>query len=261
MLIGPTSTTIEEFVLQEPSFLQHTTTSYRSIVWPLSSSSFPSLSLFDRPLDAILFLSRPSSDRLRQACEHLPPGGYCLYSTPNEEMDDVKNTIFMDFLLAGFLPAERMAFDMDEKNASTTTTLSLSQGVLYMARKPEEDLQHTTPVCPSSIWQVNMNEEENELVEEDSLLDLSAPLPTADVRDDCEMDKKQSRKPCKDCTCGRAEGIVEEAQATTAAVAASSSACGNCHKGDAFRCGGCPYLGQPAFTPGSVVQLDLQQDA
>jgi len=65
------------------------------------------------------------------------------------------------------------------------------------------------------------------------------------------------RKACDDCTCGRAEqetAVKKDAQAPT-------SSCGNCAKGDAFRCAGCPYLGKPAFKPGEEhLVLDLMDD-
>jgi hypothetical protein len=77
------------------------------------------------------------------------------------------------------------------------------------------------------------------------------------------------KRACKNCSCGRAE---EEAAAEAAGngngggnggeaqpEGAKSSACGNCYKGDAFRCAGCPFLGKPAFEPGQervLLKLD-----
>lgn len=44
-------------------------------------------------------------------------------------------------------------------------------------------------------------------------------------------------------------------------AAPMKSACGNCPKGDAFRCAGCPMLGKPAYREGeNNVMLDLSDD-
>jgi hypothetical protein len=48
------------------------------------------------------------------------------------------------------------------------------------------------------------------------------------------------------------EGTITEKQLETGAV---QSSCGKCYLGDAFRCGSCPYLGQPAFEAGDKVTL------
>jgi len=105
---------------------------------------------------------------------------------------------------------------------------------------------------------------DNGLIDEDDLLDFEstrlelAPPPTVDLaeRSKAAYDEGGGRKACDNCTCGRAE--LEELEASATAV---SSSCGNCSKGDAFRCAGCPYLGKPAFKDGEEhLVLDLTDD-
>jgi len=73
---------------------------------------------------------------------------------------------------------------------------------------------------------------------------------------------------CNDCSCGRKELEVElgaeEAkkrhEEITSGEAAKSN-CGNCNLGDAFRCGGCPYKGKPAFKEGEGgIKLSVVSD-
>ena len=95
------------------------------------------------------------------------------------------------------------------------------------------------------------------LVDEDALLEGAgiATQAASAVDDDCDVGRG-GRKACKNCTCGRAEReALPEAAAAAPAEASEmevESACGNCFRGDAFRCASCPYLGQPAFKKGEA---------
>ena len=115
---------------------------------------------------------------------------------------------------------------------------------------------------------LNLDDEDDDQIDEDDLLatvgddDMLAPPPTMDIEarakaagDDCG-----GRKACDNCTCGRAERESGEARGEEKKEAHKSS-CGNCAKGDAFRCAGCPYLGKPAFKEGEEhLVLELRDD-
>ena len=111
------------------------------------------------------------------------------------------------------------------------------------------------------------DDDDDDQIDEDELLagggdGLLAPPPMIDVearakaaRDDCG-----GRKACDNCTCGRAEQEAMESREEEN-KAPYTSACGNCSKGDAFRCAGCPYLGKPAFKEGEQhLILNLTDD-
>lgn len=78
-------------------------------------------------------------------------------------------------------------------------------------------------------------------------------------------DCSTSKSACKNCSCGRAEveAAAEGAELSDDQKKSFKSACGNCYLGDAFRCAGCPMLGQPAAAapPGETkVTLSLADD-
>merc|ERR1711935_352146 len=95
------------------------------------------------------------------------------------------------------------------------------------------------------------------MIDEDGLLedDMLAPPPVMNAQA-AKDDDGAGRKPCDNCSCGRAEiYATEQAEGgagldKTNITAPPSSACGNCNLGDAFHCAGCPYLGKPAFKYG-----------
>ncbi|CAG9568957.1 conserved hypothetical protein [Leishmania major strain Friedlin] len=92
--------------------------------------------------------------------------------------------------------------------------------------------------------------------DEDALLtEEDRILKQATKGEDCTT----RRRACKNCVCGRAE---LERKLEAEVLTMPPGGCGNCSKGDAFRCAGCPFLGQPAFdaTEDGKVKLNLTDD-
>jgi len=125
-----------------------------------------------------------------------------------------------------------------------------------LGSKAEEKKEN--PFAKFSTQAVN----NKEIIDEDNLLDNEASYNRLGADESCSTKPKA----CANCSCGRAEQEALEAQGVDADVAKKietgnvASSCGNCYLGDAFRCGGCPYKGLPAFKPGDKVKLDLSKD-
>jgi len=139
-------------------------------------------------------------------------------------------------------------------------------GITTVTARLKNSSAMTAQPIKNNVAKLLLEKVEDDLIDEDDLLALEgnassglvAP-PAVDVEERKKaLDDCGGRKPCDNCTCGRAELEANEAAATSAPA---SSGCGNCAKGDAFRCAGCPYLGKPAFKEGEEhLVLDLTDD-
>ena len=160
-----------------------------------------------------------------------------------------------------------------EDVVSEATRVSGTDATVVSGRKPQWERgvkfsleKKTKKTVSASAWE---DDDQDEMIDEDALLtEKDKAKPTEKEGVGCPP----TRKPCKDCTCGRKEEEEMKENATPASSVVKmdlendpndetfKSACGNCALGDAFRCAGCPYLGQPAFKEndgeGKVVMLD-----
>mmetsp|Transcript_6352 Transcript_6352/g.4796 ORF Transcript_6352/g.4796 Transcript_6352/m.4796 type:complete len:257 (+) Transcript_6352:63-833(+) len=118
---------------------------------------------------------------------------------------------------------------------------------------------------PANTWKMSTNDlAEEELIDEDALLEQSKLPADYKPASSCGDNENGKKRACANCTCGLAE---EEAKGGVAGPKTEeeklvkASSCGNCYKGDAFRCASCPFLGKPAFEPGQEkVVLSLGED-
>merc|ERR1712151_315100 len=186
------------------------------------------------------------------------------------------NTIRTSFLLAGLeiihSESEEKKNDDDHlpkiftaKKIQTSNTASSTASIQI----PKKESSNGVVRLNTKIMLSGLDDDHNDnddLIDEDNLLldnnDVVLPPTAMSSTNRRQDDDCGGRKACDDCTCGRAE--LEQMEASAAAKASSKSAtssCGNCAKGDAFRCAGCPYLGKPAFKPGEeMLYLDLEDD-
>ncbi|KAG5179813.1 hypothetical protein JKP88DRAFT_215494 [Tribonema minus] len=133
--------------------------------------------------------------------------------------------------------------------------------------------QQQQKAAVATAWKVALNdlaeddfaESDGGLVDEDALLEVAGDVPLKRATPAADAgDCSTKKRACKNCSCGRAELEAAGAPAPPPEDGPGSSACGNCYRGDAFRCSGCPYLGLPAFDKGQekvvLSSLDTQMD-
>lgn len=188
----------------------------------------------------------PNDDQQAQIFNVLKPlGKLSVESIPDRETGQA---LALDLKIQGFLDI------MAAKDPSTGDRFVVCQ-------KPSWNVGATATVnipvsvAPVKRWKMDTGDlADSDLIDEDDLLDKDFKAPVSSGG--CGDVVAGKRRACKDCSCGLAEA---EAAGTSAAInqgtieekVVRSSACGNCSKGDAFRCAGCPFLGKPAFEPGN----------
>lgn len=176
-------------------------------------------------------------------CEVLAPGGQirCKFPLGITKVEDANARL----LLGGFI------------NSSVTSDL------VAIGEKPTWKPAAALPLKKKNKVNVWAAAEITDIVDEDALLgenDCGGTLSPTGV-----SSIPVKKKACKNCSCGLAEAEKVTVDISAGAAleeqpAKDASGCGNCAKGDAFRCGGCPYLGTPAFTPGTKPQLVVKAD-
>eukprot|EP00531_Pseudo-nitzschia_arenysensis_P004927 CAMPEP_0116137434 /NCGR_PEP_ID=MMETSP0329-20121206/12246_1 /TAXON_ID=697910 /ORGANISM="Pseudo-nitzschia arenysensis, Strain B593" /LENGTH=263 /DNA_ID=CAMNT_0003632349 /DNA_START=95 /DNA_END=886 /DNA_ORIENTATION=- len=165
------------------------------------------------------------------------------------------------FLLAGLIGAS----ERREPDGSRILTATKRKFAPKVSAAP---LRKKKNVVTLNLDNFGMGDDDDaDMIDEDGLLEdeMLAPPPALNAQsakeDDCA-----GRKPCDNCSCGRAEVYAAEQAAGADSrpepkAAVPSSACGKCNLGDAFRCASCPFLGKPAFKAGEEhVVLQMTDD-
>ena len=216
-----------------------------------------------------------SPETLRAFFDLLKPGGRLgVFVKGGGEEEDSSSAMMQKEV------SKRLTLEgFEEVVVSEQTSVSGTRATKVSGRKPKwergvtfslgEKKTKKTLVSKASAWEED-DDERDEMIDEDALLtEKDKAKPTAEGEG---VGCPPTRKPCKDCTCGRKEEEEMKENATPASSVVKmdlendpndetfKSACGNCALGDAFRCAGCPYLGQPAFKENDeenkVVMLD-----
>ncbi|POM60578.1 Anamorsin domain containing hypothetical protein [Phytophthora palmivora] len=178
-------------------------------------------------------------------------------------MAEKKNAILMALMIGGLV-------DTTDKEESSPFFPSFYGAVCFSSKKQSFEsvaipLTKKTTTQPIKKWTVLADdfgdEQDDDIIDEDTLLDDTDEVLQA-AKADCGEKVGGKKRACKNCTCGLKD---EEDKPVMSEKDLNQlvSGCGNCFKGDAFRCGSCPFLGKPAFKPGMekvLLNLDNSDD-
>lgn len=193
--------------------------------------------------------------------DKLTGGGQCCIEMST---DQDQSSIMMALMIAGFVDTKVEAC---EDPALSNWTNCFRIAASKPAFESGEAATLTSSMSTKSKWKVvtDGEKQEDELIDEDDLLGdededlVKSSAAAAAASGSCAP----KRRACADCHCGRKEQEEKDAEMTEEQEKEMTSACGNCFKGDAFRCAGCPMLGKPSFKPGMgkvVLNLDNTDD-
>ena len=218
----------------------------------LSSTTYPQ-STFDLILSNLLTPDNAdhNSKMLNNYINLLKPKGILILV--NKQSLNLES----ELKLAGFL---NISSDLSENSLSVFSCekpnfeLGAAKKLSFANKSAEQNKTQQ----PTKVWQFTQDDvQESDLIDTDDLLDdLDLKKPTLVDKFDCGTSSSGKKKACKNCSCGLAEELENEAvDKQKKNVETVKSSCGSCYLGDAFRCASCPYLGMPAFKPGEKVQL------
>ncbi|ETI49537.1 hypothetical protein F441_06675 [Phytophthora nicotianae CJ01A1] len=193
----------------------------------------------------------------------LKAGGVLQLHVANVQ-EEKKNAILMALMIGGLV-------DTTDKKESSPFFPKFSDAVCFSSKKQSFESTaiplaiKSTTTQPIKKWTVLADdfgdEQDDDIIDEDTLLDDTDEVLQA-AKADCGEKVGGKKRACKNCTCGLKDEddkpVMSEKDLNKLV-----SGCGNCFKGDAFRCGSCPFLGKPAFKPGMekvLLNLDNSDD-
>lgn len=191
---------------------------------------------------------QPNSKHLSNIMSYLKPEGSIIIEC---KLVDAELRI-LDLQLAGFIDVN---LDGEIEDDKVRVIGRKPTWVIGAAAPLKIQLKENVEASKENMvaWKVNaVDLAEDDLIDENDLLKDNIVIATPAA---CGDESVGVKRACKNCSCGLAEeeaaaAIAGTAELTTDQKVVKSSACGNCYKGDAFRCASCPFLGKPAFQPG-----------